>query len=187
MIIKWSGQSCFHLAVNPSEKVNIIIDPNSAIKADIFLISQGRALPKKVAQKASFLIEGPGEYEIKKVFFQGISASEGDAVYYTIEGEGIRLCHLNGLTDKLLTDEQLEEISRVDILMIKTGPLSQKIISQVEPAIVIPMYEKADLDKFLKTMGQKSIEPEEKLVIKHKDLPKEGMEIVVLKPTGKFA
>ncbi len=182
MTIKWSGQSCFQLAVNPSEKVNIIIDPNSAKKVDICLISHGKALAKTATQKADFLIDGPGEYEIKGVFFHGISASEGGAVYYTIEAEEIRLCHLNGLTDKLLTDEQLEEIGPVDILMVEAGPLSQKIISQIEPAIVIPMYEKVNLDKFLKTMGQKNIEPEEKLVIKHKDLPLEEMEIVVLKP-----
>jgi hypothetical protein len=38
------------------------------------------------------------------------------------------------------------------------------------------------VDKFLKEMGKKSIEPQPKLLIKKKDLPAEETNIVVLKP-----
>jgi hypothetical protein len=38
------------------------------------------------------------------------------------------------------------------------------------------------IDKFLKEMGKKSVEAEQKLLIKKKDLPAEDMNIVVLKP-----
>jgi len=39
-----------------------------------------------------------------------------------------------------------------------------------------------DVSKFLKTMGKPSIAPQEKFVVKTSTLPKEGMEILVLKP-----
>jgi L-ascorbate metabolism protein UlaG (beta-lactamase superfamily) len=65
-----------------------------------------------------------------------------------------------------------------------------KIMSQIEPRIIIPMHfqipklkMKLDgLDKFLKTMGIKSITPEQKLSIKKKDLSAEEAKIIVLSP-----
>jgi len=102
------------------------------------------------------------------------------------------------LGQKQLTDEQLEKIDGVDVLMIPVGgeftidsTAAQKIISQIEPKIVIPMHYalpklKIKLDevsKFLKTMGKPSIAPQDKFTLKASALPKEGaMEIVVLQP-----
>ena len=68
--------------------------------------------------------------------------------------------------------------------------ISQRIISQIEPKIVIPMHYalpklkiKLDtIEKFLKTMGKPSIQPVDKLTVKTSTLPKDGMEIVVLQP-----
>ena len=109
----------------------------------------------------------------------------------------MRLCHLGDIGQKQLTDLQVEKIGSVDILMIPIGGTytissaeAQKIISQIEPKIVIPMHYKLpklkikleSLDKFLKVMGKNSIEPQTKFLIKSSILPKEGMEIVVLKP-----
>ena len=59
----------------------------------------------------------------------------------------MRFCHLGDLGQKQLTDEQLEKIDKVDVLMIPVGgkytidsSAAQKIISQIEPKIVIPMH-----------------------------------------------
>ena len=116
---------------------------------------------------------------------------------YLFEAEDLRFCHLGDLGQKQLTDEQLEKIDGVDILMIPVGggytidsSAAQKIIGQIEPKIVIPMHyalpkQKQDLDdvaKFLKTMGKNSIVPQDKLVIKKSALSENGMEIVVLQP-----
>jgi L-ascorbate metabolism protein UlaG (beta-lactamase superfamily) len=68
---------------------------------------------------------------------------------------------------------------------------AQKIISQIEPKIVIPMHYKLpglkmdidDISKFLKTMGKGVIPAQEKFIVKTSTLPNEGaMEIVVLQP-----
>jgi len=69
-----------------------------------------------------------------------------------------------------------------------------KIMAQIEPKIIIPMHYQVPklnppaggkldgLDKFLKTMGIKSIESLNKLSIKKKDLSEEEIKIIVLKP-----
>ena len=92
----------------------------------------------------------------------------------------------------------MEKIDSVDVLMIPIGGVytisanaAQKIISQIEPKIVIPMHYKIpglkveldELSKFLKIMGKNAIEPVDKLTLKFSLLPKEGaMEIIVMKP-----
>ena len=96
-----------------------------------------------------------------------------------------------------MTDEQLEKIDSVDVLMIPVGgvytidsSVAQKIIGQIEPRMVIPMHYALpklkigldDVSKFLKTMGKNSIVPQDKLTVKASALPKDGMEIVVLQP-----
>jgi L-ascorbate metabolism protein UlaG (beta-lactamase superfamily) len=97
-----------------------------------------------------------------------------------------------------LTTDQLEKIGAVDVLLVPVGGTytieakdAVKVISQIEPKIVIPMHyllpkhkEKLDdVDKFLKAMGSKSIEPQNKLTIKQKDLPEEDtQQIVILNP-----
>ena len=153
-----------------------------------------------------FVVSGPGEYEIKGVFINGIASfhddkegkERGQNTIYLIEAEGIRFCHLGDLGQKQLTDEQLEKIDVVDVLMIPVGgkytidsSQAQKIIGQIEPRIVIPMHfalpktkgELDDVSKFLKTMGKNSVIPQDKLVLKESTMPKEGaMEIVVLQP-----
>jgi L-ascorbate metabolism protein UlaG (beta-lactamase superfamily) len=227
--ITWAGQSCFQIAISNGKDniASIVIDPFDEkiglkppnFEADILLISHNHhdhnnikmVRPVRSAESSSgknspFLINGPGEYEIRGVFIQGIGSFHDDNqgkerginTIYTIEAEGIKMCHLGDLGQKQLTDEQLEKIGIVDVLMIPVGGVytissseAQKIIGQIEPKIVIPMhYEipklniKLDgVDKFLKSVGKNSVEPQDKLTIKASAMPKEGeMEIVLLKP-----
>ena len=216
--IQWAGQSCFQISVSNSRdhSADIVIDPfdeETGIKvpnfsADILLVTHGHHDHNNIkgVKGEPFLIDGPGEYEVKGVYIMGISSfhddkegkEKGQNTIYTIEAEEIRFCHLGDLGQKQLTDEQLEKIDRVDVLMIPVGgeytissAEAQKIISQIEPKIVIPMHyalpkskEKLDgVEKFLKTMGKPSIAPVDKLTIKQSTLPKEGaMEIAVLQP-----
>ncbi|MBZ9572066.1 MBL fold metallo-hydrolase [Patescibacteria group bacterium] len=217
MQIIWHGQSCFQIIASfgKGNRVNIIVDPFSediglklpSLEADILLVSHYHHDHDNVkAVKGSpFLITGPGEYEIKNVFIQGIPAfhddskgrKRGEVTIFTIETEGMRLCHLGDIGQRELNPDQLEKIGQIDILMIPVGGIytisskeASKIISQIEPKIVIPMHYQVprlnikleSLDKFLKTMGQKSIEPLVKLFVKEKNLPTEEMKIVILKP-----
>lgn len=225
MQIIWKGQSCFQVITSREKnnlgdvshgnnQVNIVIDPYSEttglrvpkLEADILLITHDHPDHNNVKAVSGnyFLISGPGEYEIKDVFIQGIPAfhtpacetGKGEVVVYTIESEGIKICHLGDLGQKELTEDQVEKIGNIDILMIPVGGVytinskeATKIISQIEPRIVIPMHyhipklkiKLEGLEKFLKAMGVKSPETLNKLTIKKKDLPEEGMTIKVLK------
>lgn len=221
--INWAGQSCFQISVSNSRdhSANIVIDPfdeKTGLKipnfsADILLVTHQHydhnnikaVKPACAGGGAPFLIDGPGEYEVKEVFIKGIPAyhddkegkEKGENTIYTIEAEGLRFCHLGDLGQKQLTDEQLEKIGNVDILMIPVGGEftissqdAQRIISQIEPRIIIPMHYELpklkikldDVGKFLKVMGKNSIVPQDKFAIKHNTLPKDGTEIVVLQP-----
>ena len=217
MNIIWHGQSCFQIlaARNKGEQTLILIDPFSEeiglklpkLEADILLISHRHRDHDNAKGVGGnyFLIDGPGEYEVKKVFIQGIPAfhdanlgqEHGPNTIYTLNTEGLRLCHLGDLGQKELTGEQLEKIGQVDILMIPVGGVytisareALKVMSQIEPKITIPMHYylpklkiKLDsLDKFLKAAGLKSIEPLNKLTIKEKDISPEEAKIIVLKP-----
>ncbi len=243
MQIIWHGQSCFQILASRGKngQISIVIDPFSEeiglrlpkLEADILLVSHDHydhnnvkavsGNPSAGSGQAPFLISGPGEYEIKEVFVQGISAwhdnsqgkERGPMTIYAIEAEELRVCHLGDLGQKELTSEQLEKIGEADILMIPTGGVytidgkdALKIMSQIEPKIIIPMHyylpklktelpkeakvkkraefsspvKLDDLDKFLKAAGLKKIEPLPKLTIKKKDLPEEEVKIVVLKP-----
>src|SRR5581483_7549492 len=149
--ITWAGQACFQISLSSSKDVqaNVVIDPFDGIgikmpnfDADILLVSHDHpdhnnikaVKPARSATGAAggtepFLIDSPGEYEVKGVFIQGITSFHDDQegkerglnTIFTIEAEGMRLCHLGDFGQKQLTDEQLEKIGAVDILMIPVG------------------------------------------------------------------
>jgi L-ascorbate metabolism protein UlaG (beta-lactamase superfamily) len=215
MDILWHGQACFEIRIpsNQAEKKTIVIDPFSPdyglklppLTAEILLISHDHADHSnvKAVKGKPFLIDGPGEYEVKSVFIRGISGSHGSfqkkelgkITIYTLEIEGVRLCHLSDLGQKELSPEQIEAIGEVDILMVPVGGSytidgegAQKVVNQIEPKIVIPMHYKLSklkvkldgVETFLKAMGQEEIEPQSVLKIKKQGLPAET-KIVVLK------
>jgi L-ascorbate metabolism protein UlaG (beta-lactamase superfamily) len=192
-----------------------VIDPFSEetglrlpkLEADIVLVTHNHQDHNniKAVSGSPFLISGPGEYEVKNIFIQGIPSwydekggeERGENTIFVLETEEMRICHLGDLGQKELTSEQLEQIGSIDILMIPIGGVytisakeSIKIMSQIEPKIIIPMHYqipklklKLDgLDKFLKIMGIKTIEPLNKFTIKKKDLSEEEAKIIVLKP-----
>jgi L-ascorbate metabolism protein UlaG (beta-lactamase superfamily) len=215
--IHWAGQSCFQIEVSNSRdhSADIVIDPYDEkiglklpnLSADIVLVTHDHYDHNNVkgVKGEPFVIDGPGEYEVKEVFIRGIPSfhddkegkEKGQNTIYVIEAEDLRFCHLGDLGQKELTDDQLEKIDAVDVLMIPVGgkytidsQAAQKIIAQIEPKIVIPMHynlpkmemDLDDVSKFLKAMGKPSITPQDKLIVKDSTLPKNGMEIVVLQP-----
>jgi len=216
MQIIWKGQACFQLVFSKKkeEKVTVVLDPFSEklgfrlpkMEADILLVTHDHYdhVNIKGVSGNPFLIRGPGEYEIKGIFIQGIEAyhdksqgkERGKVTLYTIEGEEMRLCHLGDFGQRELTPEQVEKIGDIDILMIPVGGVytissreALKVISQIEPRVVIPMHyhipklkvKLESLDKFLKAMGVRSSESLNKLSVKKRDLG-EDMKIQVLKP-----
>ena len=214
MHIIWHGQSFFQIqtSLNKGEQTTIAIDPFDestglkppSFQADVLLITHDHHdhNNKKAIKGTPFLIEGPGEYEVKEIAIQGVPSfhdeeegkKRGPNTLYLIEMEEMKVCHLGDFGQKELTEDQLEQIGDIDVLMVPVGgefTLDAKgaahVISQIEPKIVIPMHyaipklkiKLDEVDKFLKEVGKKSVVPQPKLLIKKKDLPLETQVVVL--------
>ena len=214
MNIIWHGQSFFEISTKDikNEELKIAIDPFDKsiglklpkVEAQILLITHNHSdhSNKKAISGSPFLIESPGEYETKGVYIKGVQGfhddsqgkEKGKVVFYIIEVENIRICHLSDIGQKELTSEQIEQIGNIDILMIPVGGVytldakqAANIISQIEPKIVIPMHYQVpnlnlklnSLEQFLKEIGSSNAEPQKKFKVKMSDIPKETMQTVV--------
>ncbi len=214
MNIIWYGQSCFRiqgkdivLVTDPFDKKIGLKPPYGA--ADIVTISHSHYDHSNAgAIKGNpFIIDGPGEFEIKKVVIRGIESyhdnkngkERGSNTIYKIEMEGIKICHLGDLGQSALRNGQLEKIGQVDILFIPIGGIftidwkeAISIINQIEPHIIIPMHYKipgvaGDLlkldtaDKFCKEYGISTSKAISKFSVKAKDLSQEKEEVVLMK------
>lgn len=202
MIITYHGAQCFKisqgdltLAFNPISK-DSKLGP-TRFGADITLITtnindlNGRDETSR-GDKKSFVIFGPGEYEVKNVFVKGFLSSgpqERLNTIYLVTFEGMKLCFLGALSNAELGTETLEAIEDVDLLFTPLGEngtlgpqAAYKLAVSLEPKVIIPMYyDKAQLGQFIKEGGEAKTDPIDKFVVKKKDLEGREGEIVVLK------
>jgi L-ascorbate metabolism protein UlaG (beta-lactamase superfamily) len=211
MDIIWYGQALFKLK---GKNASVIIDPFTPetvglklpkdLEADIVLKTHDHPDHNNVSAIAGSprLFEGPGEYESKGVIITGVasfhdktSGSErGKNVIYNIAIDGLNIVHLGDLGQETLTEGQITEIDKADIVLIPVGGVytidgkeAAAIVAQLEPKIIIPMHYLIDgltvplepADKFLKEMGIESAVPQPKLSITKDKLPEEP-EVVVL-------
>ncbi|MFH1775218.1 MAG: MBL fold metallo-hydrolase [Chloroflexota bacterium] len=200
MDITWLGHSCFRIK---GSQATVITDP--------YPPSLGYSLGKQNAQIVTVshphpnhsyideiggepkLIMGPGEYEISGVMIIGIPSfhdaakggQRGKNTIYTMEIDEIAICHLGDL-GHMLTDEQVEEIDRVDVLLLPVGgastidaTLAAEVVRQLDPKAIIPMHYKtpalsrelAPVEGFLKEIGVSDITPQAKLSFTKSNLP----------------
>ena len=207
MVINWYGLSCFKIqsgtataVFNPFSKLSGLTPPKG--EGSILLVSLDEPSFNNIStlKAQPFVVDGPGEYEHQGIRIRGIATYGPEAkkinTAYLFETEDMRLLHLGALSQERLSDEQIEQIGNIDILIIPTGggdfinaEQAIEIINQIEPSIVIPSHfktkgvkEKLDgAEVFLKQIGQKDVEPKDKLTVKKKDIPIDRMEVVVLK------
>ncbi len=126
---------------------------------------------------------------------------------YEVTMEGIKLLFLGALSSGELPAALAEELDEIDVLFLpvaEKGVLSpqaaEKLSVALEPRLVIPLpFEelagpegprrggadgagKNALRQFLKEAGEEKTVPQEKLVLKRKDLEGKEGEVIVLKP-----
>ena len=170
------------------------------IKSHVMLVSHPDYNNSEAVREDPFVIDAPGEYEMKSAFVRAIkaqNAEEEDITMFRIEAEGYSIVHLGDLGQEELEQEQMEALGSVDVLLIpigggKTvGPSdASKLVTQIEPKAVIPMrYDipnlKEDLeevDDFLEAMGEENEEPQEKFEVRPTNLPEDDVNVTVLKP-----
>lgn len=215
MVITYFGKQFFKLqlgdtviAVNPVSKDSKL--SGARFGADIGLISINHpdyngAEAVGFGEKQPFVINGPGEYEVKGIFIKGFpseveiggpstSLRAGKKfinTIYTLSLDGINLCILGALTNRNIPPEAKEAIEETDILFVPVGltGLSPReaynLAASFEPKVIIPMdYDSAALKQFLKEGGADDADGLEKYTVKRKDLEGKEGEIVLLKPQG---
>jgi L-ascorbate metabolism protein UlaG (beta-lactamase superfamily) len=207
MTITWFGLSSFKIT---GKDIIIITDPfgkDSGLSpvrgsADVVITSNPNLSWSNNFSSISgtpFIINGPGEYNIKDTFIMGRMAENkdlGSCTIYCIEIENIRIAFIGTVKQTTLTEEQKEILEGADIVLIPVGgkqimdfESATKISTQLEPYIIIPHSYKISgldinlekVDKFLSEMGSKH-EESDKLSIKKKDMISESTQLLVLTP-----
>lgn len=212
MDISYLGHASFKIKGKNAVIVTDPYDPSIGLKfpkveADIVSVSHGHFdhAGLNQIQGDPFVVNGPGEYEIKGVEIVGVAsfhdnkngAERGKNTIYNFKVDKVNIAHLGDLGQDSLTDAQAEEIGNVDILLIPVGgfytidaSVASKIASRLEPKIIIPMHyldpestikELASVDSFLKEMGKEDLVPISKLTISADKLPEETQVVLMVK------
>jgi L-ascorbate metabolism protein UlaG (beta-lactamase superfamily) len=141
--------------------------------------------------------------EVKGIHFKGIPTyhdaaqgkNRGTNTIFCFEVDGAEVCHLGDLGHKL-TDKQVAEADKVDILLVPVGgfytidaTVASQVCDQLKPRVIIPMHFKnskcdfpiSGVDEFLG--GKKDISrlDASEVDFKSGELPA-NTQIIVLKP-----
>ena len=204
MVISYLGGQNFKisqgdltLSYNPPAKESKL--DSKKFGADIALVSLDHAdfngkENASFGEREPFVIQGPGEYEVKGVAVRGFGAKTTYAgketinTIYSVSLEGMNLCFLGALGLPDLPAAAKQELDDIDVLFLPVGgndvlehAPAYKLAVQLEPKVIVPMhYDAASLKAFLKEAGAEGTKAEEKLTIKKKDLDGKEAEVVVL-------
>lgn len=217
MIISYHGaefikitQGDTTVAFNPISKESKLSGPKFG--ADIVLISTNDRDMNGVEQvtygeKEPLVIQGPGEYEVEKMFVKGFPSvshySSGKATkeerpntLYMVTMEGVNLCFLGALSEKKVDPKIFEDIEEIDVLFVPIGgggvlsaSEAHEVAVMLEPRLVIPIHYGEGMENppaggalktFLKEGGAEDGTALDKLTIKKKDLEGKTGEIIVL-------
>jgi L-ascorbate metabolism protein UlaG (beta-lactamase superfamily) len=196
MEITWYGRTCFRLrgkdAVVVTDPYRSLVGPTGrGLTGDIVTFS--RPDPQTVAPKPrdrvsrdgitllpssledAFILDGPGEYEVRHVLVTGVrtyrddhrGAERGRQVAFAVELDGIHTIHLGDI-GHLLTEEKLADIGSVDVACVPVGgslsaTKTAELVAQLDPRIVVPMTiaedEAAGAEAMKRFLHEMSAEP----------------------------
>ncbi len=218
MELSWYGRTCIRLkgrdAVVVADPYPSVVGPTGrGISGEIVTFSHpdDRPLPKSKGRLSrdggsvvptsledAFVLDGPGEYEVRHVLLTGVrtyrdddrGTERGRQTAFVVELDQMHTIHLGDI-GHLLTEEKLGDIGRVDIACIPIGghltaTKAAELVAQLDPRIVVPMPvcdEEADCDdalaRFLHEMGTTPPLPQARLNIAMSALPDETTTILL--------
>ena len=144
-----------------TKKITMAIDPklsvvglkDISVKDAVEVCTESRFMVE--SRDAQLIIEGPGEYEISDFSIRGISAvrhmdiesDEKITTIYRIEVGDVRIVLLGNIAPRL-TEDQLEEIGVVDMVILPVGgggytldaTSAAGLVRQIDPKVVIPVH-----------------------------------------------
>lgn len=215
--VTWLGQACVVVsqqAKDSKELVRLVMDPYSKevgftlpkVEAAVVTISHNHSDHNNVAGVAGkpFVIREAGEYEVAGFSIEAIPSfhdaaqgkERGANLIVRAQTPEVSFVHFGDFGQDELTLEQIEAIGDVDVAFIPVGGTftvdgagAAKIISQLEPKVVVPIHYKiegiaidalAGPEHFFSALGQKPLALEGEWKIKATDLPSEGTRVVQL-------
>lgn len=202
MHISWLGGTTIKIVAKPyAEDVVLVIDPYKpetgsaprSLSPQVAVLTRGEDNLLTLSGEP-FILNTPGECDIRGVLLTSIAGQEPGHTMVRVDAEGLSLAHL-GLVTKSLNQKQRELLSDVDVLFVPVGggksydaDAAMKAVNELEPRIIIPIAHRSDNDPeallasdFCKAMGKPLVtEPENKVIIKKKDLPTEDTTVIVL-------
>jgi L-ascorbate metabolism protein UlaG (beta-lactamase superfamily) len=210
MQIFWHGFSCIRIEASHGDKDAVLVtDPYASdtglrfprtLKPDVVALThQDRdQFPLDAFENEPFIINDPGEYEVNGIFAYAIPVRSGEEkhphqIMYRFELEGMSVGFLGNLK-RPLTDEEVEKLGNIDILLLPVGggdlitaKQAVEMIKMIEPRMVVPLayhvegikQELGTADAFCKELVCKR-ENANKLKISKKDLPAEDLVVTVL-------
>ncbi len=166
MRIKYLAHACFTITSDTGTK--IITDPYTTSEsltygeikesADIVTVSHDHGDHNNVAAVRGNPEVVRGAAKTKGIEFKSIPSyhddaggkQRGDNIMFCFEVDGMRVCHLGDLGHRL-SDKQMAELGKVDILFIPVGgyytidaKVATEVCNQIKPRVIIPMHFKTD-------------------------------------------
>ena len=214
MEISWLGHSCFRLRSNETV---IVTDPFPASlgltpdtrPATVVTVSNNHpnhSYWEGVPGDAR-VFAAPGEYEYAGISVRGVMTplsermgQEQRNVAYSMEIEGINICHLGDITEPL-SARHISDLSPVDVLLMPAGGGCTLAVDRLlqtmrdlDPKLVIPMHFKVpgipleleSIDVFLRLMGSGETQPQPRLTVTISNLPQD-LRVSVLAPQARPA
>lgn len=196
MEIQYFGANCVRIQ---TKKASIVIDDNlvelgqkSVTKpGDIVLFTSSRK--EVAAADTKIAIDSPGEYEVSEISIHGIGARShideagtNTTMFKIVDGE-IKVL-VTGHVYPDLSDDQLEQIGMIDVLIVPVGGNGYtldavgalKLTRKIDPKLVVPTHfdEKGfnfevpqqPLEETLKTFAMEPKETVDKLKVKLTEL-----------------
>lgn len=174
MKIKWLGHACF--VIESKNGTRLVTDPYDVnaypnalfykpidIAADYVTISHNHGDHNyATGVRGAKVIDTAGTHKFSDITVVGIQTFHDDAggslrgenIVFKIEFPDFTVVHCGDLGD-YLTDEQITQLGKVDILLIPVGGTytvdsraANKIANQMDPRLIIPMHFKTPKIKF---------------------------------------
>jgi len=208
MRIRWLGQASF--SIRTSDGTTVRTDPFdeslglpvSDEPADVVTVSHGHFDHNAVhlVPGEPEVVDRAGTREVRGITFVGTQtfhdeakgAKRGDNIIFRFKLDGVTVCHAGDLGHVLLA-HQVEEIGKVDVLMVPVGGFytidakeADEVVRLLRPRVVVPMHYKLpgmslpidDAKPFLK--GKTNVRKADELEVTEDTLPAE-LEVVVLR------
>ena len=211
MDITWYGHSCFRLTERG--RISVVTDPYAEsiglpplkLKADVLTVSHDSAGHNNIdgVKGHTYVLGGPGEYEIGDTFFSGIAMHEvideenyKKNVAYLIQYNPINVLHLGDLSH-VPDQSTIEALGEVHVVLVPVGggqgltaSQAAEVIALIEPNYIVPMHyaipglnlDLDPVDKFLKEMGVSKIEEVETLKVSATNLPEQS-QVILMTPS----